>query len=127
MMEARRVANGFFDSCRAAVSSVGGEEPEFPAMDESVVTGLLASVLMHSRFIVSFDHEMRMNVKPVPSESFVTTHAKIPNLIREVNDPAFSSSAVVEIMHACTERMAADAAKWKSHASHCSSLLRKVH
>ena len=81
--EARRSINAHLDACHEEMAQAGVKAPEWPAMDEKTITGLAASMLWQSRWLMSFNpdtmkpelHAIPMNAQALSFEQWID-HAK---------------------------------------------------
>jgi len=59
--EAREAINAHLDACHADMKQAGVTPPAWPVMNEQTITGLAASMLWQSRWLLSFNPD---NMKP---------------------------------------------------------------
>lgn len=104
--EARKTAVDYFDACRDVVKAAGQKNPRFPEMNEMVVSGLLASMLQHGRWLLSFEESGRMNVSPVESDACIASVAKFAKMIADPGGLMISNAELANLAKACTDKLA---------------------
>ncbi|WP_246880808.1 hypothetical protein [Chromobacterium violaceum] len=103
MRQARDLLYGYLESNLSPAAS------PLPQPSQAFVDGLLASILQHSRFVVSFDQDMQMRmrqIKPTSGVVDVSDRAELENLIRHV-----SVALLPDLITACAKRLGTAAAR----------------
>lgn len=104
--EARKTAVDYFDACRDVVKAAGQKNPRFPEMNEMVVSGLLASMLQHGRWLLSFDHTGHMNINPVEHDACMMSVSRLAKAIAEPGGMMLTNSELANLAKACTDKLA---------------------
>jgi Rha family phage regulatory protein len=100
MSAACDVAFKYFDDFRAAVKA-GKDFAPMNDIPSDVLAGMLCSALRFERFILSFDHNGKMNIRPMPDP--------YEGLARAIADPSnigLQDSLIEEIGQACVTALA---------------------
>ena len=69
-------------------------------------TEMMRKAFGMSRFMLFFDHTGRMQILPVPSNSFVSTYGELANAIRDPSNIGLSTEHIKEIAQACIDALA---------------------
>lgn len=82
-LEARKLINSHLDKCHDDMRALGVEPPKWPVMDEQTITGLAASALFGTRWVLSFDHEsIQPQLTLVPNDACVMSKERFISMLR---------------------------------------------
>ncbi len=69
--ESHLAVNAFYDACKAELDKAGVKVPNLPKPDNKVLDGLISGMLVTSRFLLSFDHNLKVQISQVPANSCI--------------------------------------------------------
>ncbi len=67
----RKKALAYSDACIEKLIKNKIPLPEFPSVDNEVIDGVISTILMHSRFMLTFNHEMKIQITQIPMNATV--------------------------------------------------------
>lgn len=104
--DANAFALSYFDQCRALVPK-GQKVPEWThTVDPRIADGLVANTLMSGRWLLSFDHEYRMQMTPVARDACVMSVAQLLKAINEPGGMMIETEQLAEFAAATIKRLA---------------------
>lgn len=105
-------------AARDAMNKACITPPEWPSTldkDADIATAVAADLLQSQRWLVGFDHNMKMNFTPVPSEACVMTTKEFMGALVEPNGMAVSSEELFEFAAAILANLKARSA-YQAHS-----------
>lgn len=69
--DVRKKALSYADTCIEELIKNKLPFPRFPTIDNEIIDGVIATILSHSRFVLSFSNDMRMQMVQVPMNAEV--------------------------------------------------------
>ena len=69
--DVRKKALSYADTCIEQLIKNKLPIPRFPNVDNEIIDGVISTMLSHSRFILSFDHDMKIQITQIPLNATV--------------------------------------------------------
>lgn len=84
--ESHLAVNAFYEACEDELKKAGIKTPDLPRPDNKVLDGLISGMLMTSRFLLSFDHNLKVQISQVPMNACIIdtkNKSNMSTIIRE--------------------------------------------
>ncbi len=85
---------GYTERCREIVQAAGEANPKFPILDGAVVDGLLASLLRGGRWLLTFDHESKLQIVAMPLDVMLVSPSNSASVAALVGNTSRATSCL---------------------------------